>query len=151
MKKILLSLLCFAVIFSFLPQTIDAKTYNMGKGYRMVIHAPNSGKKYHHVHVYSTNGRYNRCYRLDNFKECDKGKRKGAYKKWVYDKIWTYSTVMAKVKIYHKAKLKLLKKKVPRWAWYAAAGLTTVVAITTTFFPVDDAVAISLWKLARGM
>ncbi|MDF9867478.1 hypothetical protein OKW22_001052 [Bacilli bacterium PM5-3] len=151
MKRILISILAFSVFLNIIPNTIEAKVYDIGKGYKVELHAPNGGKPYYHVHVTRKDGSVRRCINLSNFKECDKKNRKGNIGKAAYDKMLSLKKVKSVIISYHKAKLKLIKKKVPKWAWYTIAGIATVVAITTSVFPGDDAAAGAIWKIALSV
>ena len=152
MKKILVSIICFAFLIGIIPANIQAaKTYDLGKGWRMVLNSPNTGKRYYHIHIYTTDGKVNRCIRLDTLRECDQKKKKGKIPTKTYDKIMNHSKIKNLLIAYHKTKLVIFKKAVPRWAWYSAAGLVTIVAIATAIFPIDDAAAIVLWRLALSV
>ena len=151
MKKIFLSVLCLALVVSFIfPVGINAKTNKLKQGWTVSIHSPNSAKKYHHAHITNKQKGIKYCIRLDNFKPCDKksNSHKKKVSKWVMNDVMKIAAAKKVIKKINTNKLKKWKNKIPKKYWYSAAGVASIVATFTIFFPGDDRVALGLWKIA---
>lgn len=142
MIRMCMMIACLCFIYSAKVEATKSTTIYNAKGYKVLLHTPDSAKNYYHLHFYKS-GKHVYCLRLDNFKYCDGKNGKDKIPNWLREKVMADSRVQKAVKHHNPGVTdsKVFKRILKVGAVSLTAILVVLAAFNVFAGPADDVAA----------